>query len=64
MPQPSGWGAVPPYRSRLVEGEVWPVSAGIHSRPCAADELGVEDPEGELRRWQEEQEAVDVPFRL
>jgi hypothetical protein len=31
------------------------VEAGIHSRRRAADELGVEDPEGELRRWQEEQ---------
>ena len=32
-------------------------SARIHSRRRAADELGVEDPEGELRRWQEEQGA-------
>ena len=50
MPQLSGWGGVPPYRSPLIE-------AGIHSRPCAADELGVEDPEGELRRCQEEREG-------
>jgi len=33
------------------------VLAGIHSRRRAADELGVEDPEGELRRWQEEETA-------
>jgi hypothetical protein len=31
------------------------VAAGIHSRRRAADELGVEDPEGELERWKEEQ---------
>ena len=53
------WGPVlPEDRGRLVEDEVRLVEAGIHSRRRAADELGVEDPEGELRRWQEEQKAA------
>jgi hypothetical protein len=53
------WGPVlPEDRGRLVEDEVRLVEAGIHSRRRAADELGVEDPEGELRRWQEEQETL------
>jgi YD repeat-containing protein len=50
------WGSVLPLdRSRLVEDERALVAAGIHSRRRAADELGVEDPEGEFRRWLEEQ---------
>jgi hypothetical protein len=50
------WGSVLPLdRSRLVEDERALVAAGIHSRRRAADELGVEDPEGEYRRWLEEQ---------
>lgn len=31
------------------------VSAGIHSRRRAADELGVEDPDTEFQRWLEEE---------
>jgi hypothetical protein len=34
------------------------VAAGIHSRRRAADELGVEDVEGEFRRWLEEEAQV------
>ncbi len=50
------WGPVLPQdRSRLVADERTLVDAGIHSRRRAADELGVEDPEGEFRRWLEEQ---------
>ncbi len=50
------WGSVLPLdRSRLVDDERVLVAAGIHSRRRAADELGVEDPEGEFRRWVEEQ---------
>ena len=30
------------------------ITAGIHSRRRAADNLGVEDPEAEFRRWLEE----------
>ena len=43
-------------RSRLVEDERALVAAGIHSRRRAADELGVEDPELEFRRWLEERQ--------
>lgn len=50
------WGPVLPQdRSRLVEDEVRLVASGIHSRRRAAAELGVEDPDEELRRCQEEQ---------
>jgi hypothetical protein len=50
------WGSVLPLdRSRLVEDERALVAAGIHSRRRAADELGVEDPDAENRRWLEEQ---------
>jgi hypothetical protein len=53
------WGSVLPLdRSRLVEDERALVAAGIHSRRRAADELGVEDPELEFRRWLEERELV------
>jgi len=54
------WGSVLPLdRSRLVEDERVLVDAGIHSRRRAADELGVEDPEAEWRRWLEERRLVD-----
>jgi hypothetical protein len=49
---------LPLDRSRLVEDERTLVAAGIHSRRRAADELGVEDPELEFRRWLEEEEVV------
>lgn len=50
------WGPVLPQdRSRLVEDEVRLVASGIHTRRRAAAELGVEDPDEELRRCQEEQ---------
>ncbi len=53
------WGSVLPLdRSRLVEDERVLVASGIHSRRRAADELGVEDPEAEYRRWLEEERAV------
>jgi hypothetical protein len=53
------WGSVLPLdRSRLVEDERALVAAGIHSRRRAADELGVEDPELEFRRWLEEREMA------
>jgi hypothetical protein len=55
------WGSVLPLdRSRLVEDERVLVGAGIHSRRRAADELGVEDPEGEFRRWIDEQREAGV----
>ncbi len=53
------WDAVVPEdRSRLVADERTLVAAGIHSRRRAADELGVEDPEEEFRRWREEQATL------
>jgi len=53
------WGAVVPQdRSRLVADERALVEAGIHSRRRAADELGVEDPESEFKRWLEEEGSV------
>ena len=61
-----------PYRSRVVwgaaaaagplppvEDETRLVAAGIHSRRRAADELGVEDPEGEFERWRTESAAIE-----
>jgi len=49
------WGSVLPLdRSRLVADEQALVASGIHSRRRAADNLGVEDPEAEFRRWLEE----------
>jgi len=50
------WGPVlPEDRSRLVDDEVRLVAAGVHSRRRAANDLGVEDPEEELRLCEEEQ---------
>jgi hypothetical protein len=49
---------LPQDRSRLVADERALVEAGIHSRRRAADELGVEDPEGEFKRWLEEEGSV------
>jgi hypothetical protein len=53
------WGTLLPIdRSRLVQDEVRLVGAGIHSRRRAADELGVEDPDGEWSRWREEEDSL------
>jgi len=50
------WGPVLPQdRGRLVREEQILVSAGIHSRRRAMEELGVDDPEGELQRVREEE---------
>jgi len=55
------WGPVVPVdRSRLVEDERTLVSAGIHSRRRAADELGVADPDAEFSRWLEEERSVEA----
>jgi len=49
------WGPVLPQdRGRLVREEQILVEAGIHSRRRAMEELGVDDPEGEFKRWLEE----------
>jgi hypothetical protein len=53
------WGPLlPADRSRLVSDEARLVAAGIHSRRRAAGEVGVEDPDGEFGRWQEEEAAL------
>jgi hypothetical protein len=53
------WGPLlPADRSRLVTDETRLVAAGIHSRRRAAGEVGVEDPDGEFGRWQEEEAAL------
>jgi hypothetical protein len=52
------WPVLPQDRSRQVADERVLVEAGIHSRRRAADTLGVEDPEGEFRRWLEEQGSI------
>ncbi|HEY8490584.1 MAG TPA: phage portal protein [Dehalococcoidia bacterium] len=52
------WGPVLPQdRSRQVGDVTALVEAGVYSRRRAADELGVEDPELEFRRWLEERAA-------
>ena len=49
------WGPVLPQdRGRLVRDEQILVEAGIHSRRRAMEELGVDDPEGEFMRLEEE----------
>ncbi len=56
------WGPLLPIdRSRLVADESRLVQAGVHSRRRAADELGVQDPEVEFRRWLEEQRQIADP---
>src|SRR4030042_2929099 len=53
------WGPVLPQdRSRLVNDEQVLVSAGIHSRRRAMDELGVEDVDAEYKRWLEEEQMA------
>jgi hypothetical protein len=53
------WGSLLPIdRSRLVADETSLVAAGIHSRRRAMDDVGVDDPEEELRRWREEEQLL------
>jgi hypothetical protein len=49
---------MPQDKSRLVSDEETLVKNGIHSRRRAMDEVGVKDPEAELRHWLEEQEKI------
>jgi hypothetical protein len=51
---------LPVDRSRLVADEARLITAGVHSRRRAADELGVEDPESEFDRWREENVALGL----
>lgn len=53
------WGPVlPDDVTRQVNNEQTLVQAGIHSRRRAMDEIGVQDPETEFKRWLEERETI------
>ena len=53
------WSPVLPQDlSRLVSNEQTLVQSGIHSRRGAMEEVGIEDPENEFKRWLEEREAI------
>ena len=53
------WGPVLPQdTARLVSTEQILVQTGIHSRRQAMDEIGVQNPEYEFRRWLEERETI------
>jgi len=53
------WGRVLPEDvARQVTSEVSLVQTGIHSRRRAMNELGIQDPEDEFKRWLEERETI------
>jgi len=53
------WNPVLPQdTARLVSNEQTLVQTGIHSRRRAMDEIGVQNPEYEFRRWLEERETI------
>jgi hypothetical protein len=53
------WSPVLPKDiERQVNSEQAMVQTGIHSRRTAMNEVGVDDPEGEFRRWLEERESI------
>jgi hypothetical protein len=53
------WSPVLPQDlSRLVANEQTLVQNGIHSRRGAMQEVGIEDPENEFKRWLEEREEI------
>ncbi|MDD5082347.1 MAG: phage portal protein, partial [Dehalococcoidales bacterium] len=53
------WGPVLPQdAARLVANEQMLVQTGIHSRRRAMDEMGIQDPESEFKRWLEEREMI------
>ena len=53
------WGPVLPHDvASQVNNEQTLVQAGIHSRRRAMDEIGVQDPETEFKRWLEERETI------
>jgi len=53
------WSPVLPQDlSRLVSNEQAMVQSGIHSRRGAMEEVGIEDPENEFKRWLEEREEI------
>jgi hypothetical protein len=53
------WSPILPQDiARLVSNEQAMVQSGIHSRRGAMEEVGIEDPENEFKRWLEEREAI------
>jgi len=53
------WSPILPQDlARLVSNEQAMVQSGIHSRRGAMEEVGIEDPESEFKRWLEEREAI------
>jgi hypothetical protein len=53
------WGPLlPADRSRLVADETRLVQSGVISRRRAADDLGIEDPDAEFERWQDEERRI------
>lgn len=53
------WAPVLPHDvTSQVNNEQTLVQAGIHSRRRAMDEIGVQDPETEFKRWLEERETI------
>jgi hypothetical protein len=53
------WSPILPQDlTRLVSNEQTLVQSGIHSRRGAMEEVGIEDPENEFKRWLEERETI------
>ena len=53
------WGPVLPQdMARLVSTEQVLVQTGIHSRRRAMDEIGIQNPEHEFKRWLDERETI------
>lgn len=53
------WSPVLPHDvTSQVNNEQTLVQAGIHSRRRAMDEIGIQDPEAEFKRWLEERETI------
>jgi hypothetical protein len=53
------WSPVLPQDlARLISNEQTMVQSGIHSRRGAMEGVGIQDPEGEFKRWLEEREAI------
>ena len=62
------WGPILPQDTqRAAQNEQLLVQSGIHSRRTAMDELGVQDPDTEFKRWLEERatirkQNIDLPL--
>jgi len=53
------WSPILPQDlTRLVSNEQVLVQSGIHSRRGAMEEVGIQEPENEFKRWLEEREAI------